>query len=388
MNKTLIVTSAALLLLGPIFIRPGITQERSLISQLEKETVEIVRRCGPAVVSVTTEPVYPHWWDNLKGEELPAWIEEFLKSDLGSRKRRSTGAGFLISSDGKILTTESVIGRARQITVALEDGRVLPARVLGKSPDFNIALLKVDGKDLPCLSLGNSSAAQGGSWVIALGRPFGLATSASWGIVSGLGRAGLGIAPYEKLMQITAPINPGDSGGPILNSRGEVIGIIAASFSGYREFEFDWDFIRRFHRAFPDSPGISPGSFFQNSQAYGVGFAIPIDLAREVIAHLSKNKGFSRGWIGVYPKALTGKKGVAVTELSPDGPGARAGLRGGDIISSVNGQPVDSPRSLQKMILFLPAGETIDMKIMREGEIMTFPVVVGEKSEGGKGERP
>jgi serine protease Do len=374
------------LLLGVLFTATGAARERSLLAELETEVIGIVEKAAPAVVSITTELVSPRWWADLEEERFPAWIEEFLKSDFGSRKRRSTGTGFIISPDGKILTTEHVVDRGEKISVTLHDGRVLAARVVGLAPIFNIALLKVDGKDLPHLSLGTSGEVRHGSWAIALGQPFGLATSASWGIVSGLSRTGLGIAPYEELIQITAPINPGDSGGPLLNSRGEVIGIIAASFTGYREHEFDWDLIRRFHHAFPRAATISPGFFLQDSQAQGVGFAIAIDLVKKVIATLEKDTSRSWGWLGLYPEALPGNEGLSVTALVPDGPAARAGLQGGDIILAVNGQPVKSPLGLQKMILFTPVGETIAIAIRRDGESKTLQVTIEAQAESHQGE--
>ncbi|MEA1926634.1 MAG: trypsin-like peptidase domain-containing protein, partial [Candidatus Auribacterota bacterium] len=348
-----------------IFLTPltGVSGESTPLADLEEEIIRAADRAAPAVVSVSTETISPFWWDELDEEHFPAWIENFLKNDFGSRKRRSAGTGFLISSDGKILTTINVIDRAKKITVVLNDGRVLPARILGWDLIFGIAVLQVEAKDLPFLSLDEGGRARRGAWVIALGQPFGLPTSAALGNVSGLGRTGLGIAPYEELLQITAPINPGDSGGPVLNIRGEVIGIIAGTFTGYREFEYDWNLIRRFHHTFPDAGAISPGYFCRPSQAHGIGFAIPIDLIKDIVEGISNGSSPVYGWLGLYPVAIPGRSGVAVAALTPAGPAFRAGLRKGDIILTIDDREMRSPRELQKLVLFSPAGKELTVKI-------------------------
>jgi serine protease Do len=370
-----------LILLSP---GTGTTGEKSLLAEMEEEIIEVAEKASPAVVSVSTESISPFWWGKLEAEEFPAWINDFLKSDLGNRKRRSAGTGFIISPDGKILTTYNVIHQAEEITVALNDGRVLPARVLGRDAIFGIAVLQVEAKDLPYLSLLESGPApRRGSWVITLGQPFGLPTSAAWGIVSGLGRTGLGIAPYEELLQVTAPINPGDSGGPVLNIRGDVIGIIAGTYSGYRELECDWNFIRRFHRSFPDAAALSPGQFFRQSQAHGIGFAIPIDLVRDIIGGISNGTPLKYGWLGLFPASIPGRKGVIVAAIAPESPAILAGLQEGDMILNIAGHPIQSPQALQKLILFSPGGKELTIEIERDGESKTLKVVVGERPEGG-----
>jgi serine protease Do len=366
-----------LILLSP---GTGTAGEKSLLAEMEAEIIEVAEKASPAVVSVSTESISPFWWGKLEDEQFPDWINDFLKSDLGSRKRRSTGTGFIISPDGKILTTDNVINQAREITVALNDGRILPARVLGRDAIFGIAVLQVDAKDLPYLSLlEGGPAPRRGSWVITLGQPFGLPTSAAWGIVSGLGRTGLGIAPYEELLQITAPVNPGDSGGPVLNIRGDVIGIIAGTYSGYRELECDWNFIRRFHRSFPDAAAISPGQFFRQSQAHGIGFAIPIDLVRDIIGGISNGTPLKYGWLGLFPASIPGRPGVIVAAIAPESPAILAGLREGDIILNIAGLSIHSPQALQKLILFSPGGKELTVKIERDGESKTIQIVVGKR---------
>ncbi|MEA1927843.1 MAG: trypsin-like peptidase domain-containing protein, partial [Candidatus Auribacterota bacterium] len=271
--------------------------------------------------------------------------------------------------------------QARKITVVLNDGRVLPAHILGRDLIFGIAVLQVEVKDLPFLPLDEGGQARRGAWVIALGQPFGLPTSASLGNISGLGRSGLGIAPYEELLQITAPINPGDSGGPVLNIRGDLIGIIAGSYTGYREFEYDWNLIRRFHRSFPSAAAISPGYFCRPSQAHGIGFAIPIDLVKDIIGGILKGSPHEHGWLGLYPADIPGRSGIVVAALAPDSPAFRAGLRKGDIILTIDDREMRSPRELQKLVLFSPAGKELTVKIERAGESKTLQAKVGKRPE-------
>lgn len=359
---------------------PTRAAEGSLLDSLENEIVKIVDRSSPAVVSLTTEPLFPGWWKGIEEEQLPAWMRDFFISDFGPRKRRSRGTGFIIDGDGHILTTENVIGEAREVEVALPDGRVFPGRVVGKDELLNLALIKVEAKDLPRLPLGNSEKVKVGSWVITIGHPFGLSASPSWGIVSGRGRSGLGIAPYEELLQITAPVNPGDSGGPVLNSRGEAIGIITASFSGYREFEFDWSFIRRFQQSFPRARWMSPGNFFQPSQAQGISFAIPIDFARKVMTNLEKGGEPVRGWLGIeMEEPAPGEEGLLISAVFPGGPAARAGLDKDARVLSLNGAPLTSARQLQKEVLFSPIGVNLELEVIQRGERKTIPVTIEEQ---------
>lgn len=367
----------SLILLSPL---GESAEEETLLAQMEEEIIKVAEKASPAVVSVSTESISPFWWNEMDRENFPAWIKDFLTSDFGSRKRRSTGTGFIISPDGKILTTSDVIDHAQQITVGLNDGRLLPAQVLGQDSIFGIAVLQIEAENLDFLSLNEDREVKTGSWVIALGQPLGLPTSASWGIVSGLGRTGLGITPYEELLQITAPINPGDSGGPVLNIRGDVIGVIAGTYTGYREMECDWDFIRRFNRSFPNAAAISPEYFFRSSQAHGIGFAIPIGLVKDIIEKIITGLPVKYGWLGIYPEAIPGGGGTTIAALAPAGPAKQAGLTQGDIILSVNGLLIQSPQELQKLVLFTTGGTELNFEIKRAGEIMTLTVVAGERS--------
>ncbi len=356
----------------------------SALATLEEEIIGIVERAGPAVVSIKTELLPPIWSRHLADDNVPDCLKDFLKSDLVARKRSSSGTGFIIDPEGHILTTENVVRDAREVLVTMADGRVLPARVIGRDDLFNVALLKVEGKDLPSLPLADSAGVRVGSWVIALGQPYGLSTSPSWGIVSGLGRANLGLAPYEEMIQITALVNPGDSGGPVLNSKGEAIGIITGSFAGYREFEFDWPFIRRFQKAFPQTKWMSPDYFFQPSQAQGIGFAVPIDLAREVMEDFRRDPFPARGRLGIEI-GRTGvggeeKAGAVVSAVMPASPASRAGLQAGDLILSLDGETIGTPQQMQRAILFSPPGKPVKLKVKRGEEVREVSVVL-EKQE-------
>ncbi len=365
----------------------GAEEPGSLLTGLEEEIIGIIERSTPAVVCVTTESLDPAWLDEPTQFGPPGWMKSLLENEFFRRKRRASGTGFIIDPEGKILTTQNVIGRAKTATVTLASGREIPARVRGVDPVFGIALLQIEETGLPSLELGDSDKVRPGSWAIAIGQPYGLASSASWGIVSGLSRSGLGLVPYEELIQFTAPVNPGDSGGPVLNSRGQVIGVVAASFSGYRELDFDWEFIRRVRQTFPGLESGPPESFFRSSQAQGIGFAIPINLARAVLETLEEAGECRRGWLGIILETTPEKPGVTVSGLAPAGPAATAGLMPGDIIRKIDGREVASIRDLQKTILLSQIGDQVNLTVERDGQTTAIPLRIGERGEAGRRER-
>ncbi|MCX6349488.1 MAG: trypsin-like peptidase domain-containing protein [Candidatus Aureabacteria bacterium] len=360
------------------------------LEALEKEIGEIIDRSAPAVVSVITEPLPENWPGFPEEMQPPVWARRFFRGGYVFQKRRCRGSGFVIDPSGYVLTTETVVDGAHEVEVSFPDGNSLPARVLGKDPRCNLALLKVEGVNLPYLPLGRPAAPTRGSWVIAIGNPFGLAVSPSWGIVSGLKRSGLDTAEYEELIQITAPINPGDSGGPLLNSRGEVIGIVTATLSGYREFEFDWRFLRRFQSLFPGDTGEYPGDVFQPSLAQGIGFAIPVDLAREVADTLKREPSPAHGWLGIRMRALSPAEarergvrgGVMVEEALPGSPAARAGLANGDVIISLDKKEMVSPPDLQREVMILAAGKEIVLEVLRGKETLAMLATLSSPPSG------
>jgi serine protease Do len=367
-----------------IFLVAAAARGGPALEALEKEISEIVDRAAPAVVSVITEPLSYSWPGFPEEMQPPEWARRFFREGPTAQKRRSRGSGFLIDPSGYILTTAAVLEGAREVEVNFPGGDSLPARVVGKDPLCNLALLKVEGAGLPHLPLGNPAPPLRGSWAIAIGNPFGLAVSPSWGIVSGLKRSGLGTAEYEDLIQITAPINPGDSGGPLLNSRGEVIGVLTATLSGYREFELDWPFLRRFQSSFPGGGGEYQGDVFQPSLAQGIGFAIPVELAREVTERLKQAPSAGRGWLGIRMRAaLPGpaagpgaRGGVVVEETAAGGPAARAGLQAGDLIISLNKKEISTPMDLQREVMNAPPGKEVVLEVIRDKEKIALLVVI------------
>ncbi|HOO76878.1 MAG TPA: trypsin-like peptidase domain-containing protein [bacterium] len=362
MKRTILLTAAALGCAGPAGAGP-------VLQSLEREISEIVDRAAPAVVSVRTEPIPCHPFALIPEEEMPSWVKEVLQSRLAAPKR-STGTGFFIDPAGEILTTEDVIRGARDVEVVTGEGTVLPARVVGGDRDFNIALLAVDGPGpYPCLELGDSDRLRPGCWALTVGNPFGLTGSPAWGIVSGLKRSGLGTALYEELIQVTAPVNPGDSGGPLLDSGGKAVGVVTATLAGYREMELDWPFLRRYHDSLP---GASPESFLRTSQAQGIGFAIPINLAREVLERIRQGPREGRGWLGI--RLIDGPAGVEIADVIEGSPAGRAGLRPGDRLVSFQGRPVSTSLELKKELICSRVGEEVSGQVVRGEAPVAFRV--------------
>ncbi len=380
-----IVIAAMMFLFGPLAARGG-----PALEALEKEITEIIDRAAPAVVSLTTEPLSYRWPGFPEEAPIPEWARRFFENGPAAPKRRSRGSGFLIDAEGHIITTAAVLEGAREVEVAFPGGDSLPARVLGQDPLCNLALLKVEGAGLPHLPLGEPAPPVRGSWVIAIGNPFGLTVSPSWGIVSGLKRSGLGTADYEDLIQITAPINPGDSGGPLLNSRGEVIGVVTATLSGYREFELDWPFLNRFRSVFPGDPAGCPGDVLQPSLAQGIGFAIPVELAREVAERLKRSPGAERGWLGIRMRAAAPAEarergaagGVAVEEVLAGSPADRAGLQAGDLIVALDRKEIATPMNLQREVMVSPPGQEVVLEVLRGRDRISLRAVLSAAPAG------
>jgi serine protease Do len=328
---------------------------------------DLAKQTSPSVVNISTvktiksqSRVFHHFFgppQGPQGQEDP--FEQFFKHfniPPGDFKQNSLGSGFIIDSEGYIITNNHVIADADEIKVKLKDGKEFGAEIIGKDPTTDIALLKIKpAKNLPALTLGDSSDLEVGQWVVAIGNPFGLEDTVTAGIVSAKGRV-IGAGPYDDFIQTDASINPGNSGGPLLNLNGEVVGINTAIIAG---------------------------------GGGGIGFAIPINMAKDVITQLKKSGSVSRGWLGVAIQDLDEElknyykvdSGVLVSEVFADDPADKAGIKANDIIVSVNGTQVNSSRELSRLIAAVPVGEKAEIKINRKGEMMTKKIAVAKRDE-------
>ena len=278
----------------------------------------------------------------------------------GGEARRGAGSGFVIRKDGIVLTNNHVVEHAKEITVALSDGRKLPAKVLGRDPKTDLAVLKIDSKEpLPVVQLGDSDGLAVGDWVVAIGNPFGLDNTVTAGIVSAKGRA-IGQGPYDHFIQTDASINPGNSGGPLFDEHGNVVGINTAIFS-------------------------------QSGGNIGIGFAIPINLAKQLVPELEEKGHVTRGWLGVSIQKLTpelaesmatdGSQGALVAGVTPDSPAAKAGLQPGDVIRRWDGKPIDEPGTLSMLVAGTAVGRTVPIEVRRDGKAKDLEVTVAKLAD-------
>src|SRR5437899_6225336 len=275
--------------------------------------VALAQALKPAVVNVSMKRA---------AQATPEALDPFFQQFFGRvppRVQRGLGSGFVINADGYVVTNNHVVDGATEIRVKLADGRELAGRVVGRDPRTDLALLKVDAHGLPTIPLGDSAALKVGEPVMAIGNPFGLEQTVTTGIVSATGRA-IGAGPYDDFIQTDASINPGNSGGPLINARGQAIGINTAIFS-------------------------------QSGGSVGIGFAIPISLAKNVVTQLADSGKVTRGWLGVGIQPVTPElaksfgrtetAGVLVSSVSEGSPAERAGIKTGDIITEYDGRKVE-----------------------------------------------
>ncbi len=336
----------------------------------------VVKKVLPAVVSITVltkvVPDEHQRRDEAAAPSNPATtvipFEEFLRKffeDQGitsapAARQSVLGSGFFTDPRGFVVTNNHVVADAEKVTVILQDDSKHPAAVVGRDPKTDLALLKIETQEaVPYVVWGDSDTTQVGDWVIAVGNAFGLGGTVSAGIVSARGRD-IHAGPYDDFLQIDAPINRGDSGGPSFNLEGEVIGVNTAIYSP------------------------SGGSV-------GVGFAIPSNRARPVIEQLMARGKVSRGWLGVRTQEVTpaiahylglpGGHGALVGEVAKDGPAEKAGIRQGDVIQAFAGEEIAKLRDLTRIIADMPAGQTIKVKIWRRDHEITLDVTVAEQSE-------
>ena len=314
----------------------------------------------PAVVNIsTTEAVRRR---GARGADpFREYLERYFGESLPREEpRQSLGSGLIVEPEGYVLTNNHVIENARTIMVRLSDEEEYEARVVGRDPRTDLALLKIQGRGkFTAVRLGDSDALRVGDWVVAIGNPFGLEHTVTAGIVSAKGRV-IGAGPYDDFIQTDAAINPGNSGGPLFNTRGEVVGINSAIFS-------------------------------QTGGSVGIGFAIPVNLAKELLPQLKAKGRVSRGWLGIAIAPVTpemakklgvpDRRGAVVAELVPNGPAAAAGVRAGDVIVAFQDKPIRRVDDLPRVTARAPVGAEVELKLLRAGKEIAVKVRLAELPE-------
>ncbi len=315
---------------------PGTIQPTAPAQRLP-DFADLAAQVRPAVVSVT--------------------VQMHEANDNGQvRSGEARGSGFIIDPDGTIVTNNHVVAHADKVSVTLDDGTELPAKVVGRDTRTDLAVLRVDaGHPLPSLVLGDSDKVRPGQWVVAVGNPFGLGGTVTAGIISARGRD-IGAGPYDAFLQVDAAINQGNSGGPLFTQDGKVVGVNSAI--------------------------ISP-----SGGSVGIGFAIPSSLVRDVVGQIRTAGHVTRGYLGVEAQEVTpdiaaslglkaGTHGALVAATQPDSPAAKAGVQPGDIVESVEGKPVTSPHDLASIVAAVHPGGTAQVAILRDGTARTLSVAV------------
>jgi len=347
---------------------PFLTVGQEAFSQpLAPDFVELAKKLKPAVVNISTTKVIGQQQQSRRPQASPFGndpFEDFFErffQDAPRRpfKQKGQGSGFIISDEGFIFTNNHVVAGADEIKVKLSDGREFKGKIKGTDEKLDLALVKIDTKEhLPVAPLGNSDALEVGEWVMAIGNPFGLAQTVTAGIISAKGRW-IGSGPYDDFIQTDASINPGNSGGPLFNTKGEVIGINTAIVAG----------------------------------GQGIGFAIPINMAKAVLTQLKETGKVTRGWLGVAVQPVTPElaksfgmkeeKGALITEVMKDSPAEKAGLKAEDIILEFDGKPIKDMQDLPRIAATTPVGKKAVVKLWRGGKTIEKRVTVEQMAESG-----
>ena len=324
----------------------------------------IVKQVLPNVVNISSSKVV-RTPNQLEGMPSDPFFQQFFGKHFGSgsevpkqRREQSLGSGVIVSPEGYVLTNNHVVDGATDVKVTLSDKRELKAQVIGTDPKTDVAVLKLEGSNFPAIRLGDSSNVQVGDYALAIGNPFGVGQTVTMGIVSAKGRGNLGIEDYEDFIQTDAPINPGNSGGALVNDRGELVGINTAI--------------------------LSHGSGGNE----GIGFAIPANLARDVMKQILDHGKVTRGYLGVVIQPITPAmakalgqselKGVLVGDVSPKGPAQTGGVERGDVILDLNGKAINDSNELRNTIAMMQPGQTVTLKVSRNGNMRDLNVKLGE----------
>jgi serine protease Do len=314
----------------------------------------LVKEVLPSVVNISSSKVVHNRMSSEEEMPMDPFFRQFFGQEGNGRfnmprdsREKALGSGVIVSPEGYILTNNHVIDGATDVRVTLSDKREFQARIVGADPKTDVAVVKIDAKNLTPITIGDSSKVQVGDVALAIGDPFGVGQTVTKGIISATGRGNLGIEDYEDFLQTDAPINPGNSGGALINDRGELVGINTAI--------------------------ISHGS----GGSQGIGFAVPANLARQVMDQVLKNGHVTRAYLGIYPQDVTprmakafGEKdsqGIVVGDVSPNSPAKEAGIQRGDIILEVNGKPVADSNQLRMSISMMQPGTELKLKTLRNG---------------------
>ena len=320
---------------------------------------------APGVPGAPGGPGGPGGDDDDQFQEFFGPFERFFNQPRRPFKARSLGSGFIIDPKGYIITNNHVVENADEIVVKLSTGKEYKAKVVGRDGKTDIALIEIKGaSDLPAVKLGDSDTLKVGQWVVAIGNPFGLENTVTAGIVSAIGRH-INQGPYDNFIQTDTAINPGNSGGPLLNTKGEVVGINTAIFS-------------------------------RGGGNIGIGFAIPISLAHEIVPQLKDKGHVTRGWLGVMIQKVTpdiaeslglaDAKGALVADVVKDGPADAVGLKQGDVIIEFDGKPVVDSAELPLLVARTGVGKTVKLKVIRDKESQEFTVKIGELKDEDQAE--
>ena len=362
MNRRFRVTQfIALLLVVGLLSTAGLQAAKSAPRMIPDNFSMLAEQVSPAVVNIQVEKTAGETGMRQQFQGNPFGDERFKEffgrgQDPEQRKQAGLGTGFIIDKTGYIITNNHVVENADKIKVVLKDEREFNAEIVGRDPQTDLALIKVDAKgDLPTVPMGRSADLKVGEWVVAIGNPFGLENTVTAGIVSAKGRV-IGSGPYDDYIQTDASINPGNSGGPLVDMNGEVVGINTAILA----------------------------------QGHGIGFAIPIDMANAVVAQLKSKGEVTRGWLGVTVQDLKGdlaqyygvedKGGVLVADVVAGDPADKAGIKAKDVILKVNGEKVSSSRDLTTKTAGIAVGEKAKITLVRDGKELTLPVTVGKRA--------
>jgi len=336
----------------------------------------VVKRAMPAVVNISSSKVVKEQGSSGNGMFDDPFFRQFFGGRMPqqqqprSQRETSLGSGVVVSPDGYILTNNHVVDGATDVKVSFANKEEYPAKVVGADKYSDVAVLKIDKRGLPTLPFADSAHAEVGDVVLAIGEPFGLGQTVTMGIISAKGRGGLGIERFEDFIQTDAAINRGNSGGALIDTKGELVGINTAILSG------------------------------ETGGNQGIGFAIPANMARNIMDQILKKGKVSRGYMGILPQELTpdmakafgmpNVHGVAVAQVTANSPAEKAGMKVGDVITAINGNPVEDVNTFRLAVAGFAPGTTVHLKVARNGQNLDLPVALGEynlEAEGnGRGQ--